>query len=113
MPTASGGTSSHCWKRPPTPELAREALAARHREGAVSLAYYAMLYAARATLSEEDANARSHRGIWNLFRIDYVVTDAFDANLFTPWRRCWAPTDGSGLNWPTFAAENFQCAHHM
>jgi uncharacterized protein (UPF0332 family) len=63
--------------------LAREALGNGHREGAVSAAYYAMLYAARATLSEDDANVRSHRGIWNLFRINYVITDAFDADLFT------------------------------
>jgi uncharacterized protein (UPF0332 family) len=63
--------------------MAREVLAAGHREGAVSAAYYSMLYAARATLSEDDENARSHRGTWNLFRIKYVTTDAFDAALFT------------------------------
>jgi uncharacterized protein (UPF0332 family) len=42
-----------------------------------------MLYAARASLSEDDENARTHRGTWNLFRIRYVTTDAFDARLFT------------------------------
>lgn len=63
--------------------MAREVLAAGHREGAVSAAYYSMLYAARATLSEDDENARTHRGMWNLFRIKYVTTDAFDAGLFT------------------------------
>lgn len=63
--------------------MAREVLAAGHREGAVSSAYYSMLYAARATLSEDDENARTHRGMWNLFRIKYVTTDAFDAGLFT------------------------------
>jgi len=62
---------------------AREALAAGHRSVAVSVAYYSMLYAARATLSEDDENARSHRGTWNLFRVRYVTTDAFDAALFT------------------------------
>lgn len=62
---------------------AREALAAGHFGVAVSVAYYSMLYAARATLSEDDENARSHRGTWNLFRIKYVTTDAFDAALFT------------------------------
>ena len=62
---------------------AGEALAAGHRGAAVSLAYYSMLYAARATLSEDDENARTHRGMWNLFRIKYVVTEAFDAGLFT------------------------------
>ncbi len=63
--------------------MAREVLAAGHREGAVSAAYYSMLYAARATLSEDDENARTHRGMWNLFRIKYVTVDAFEAALFT------------------------------
>jgi len=62
---------------------AREALGAGHDAVAVSVAYYSMLYAARATLSEDDENARTHRGTWNLFRIRYVTTDAFDAALFT------------------------------
>ncbi len=62
---------------------AQEALAAGHRSVAVSVAYYSMLNAARATLSEDDENARTHRGTWNLFRINYVTTDAFDARLFT------------------------------
>ncbi|MGE5336049.1 MAG: HEPN domain-containing protein [Nitrososphaerota archaeon] len=62
---------------------AREALAAGHRGVAVSVAYYAMLYAARASLSEDDENARTHRGTWNLFRIKYITTDAFDVELFT------------------------------
>ena len=62
---------------------AREALAAGHEAVAVSVAYYSMLYAARATLSEDDENARTHRGTWNLFRIRYVTTDVFDATLFT------------------------------
>jgi len=62
---------------------AREALAAGHRGVAVSVAYYSMLYAACATLSEDDENARTHRGMWNLFRIKYVTVGAFDAALFT------------------------------
>jgi uncharacterized protein (UPF0332 family) len=48
--------------------LAREALASGHLAGAVSAAYYAMLYAARAALSESDEHARTHRGAWHLFR---------------------------------------------
>jgi len=62
---------------------AREALGAGHDAVAVSVAYYSMLYAARATLSEDDENARTHRGTWNLFRIRYVTADDFDAALFT------------------------------
>lgn len=64
-------------------EIANQVLAAGHLEGAVSAAYYAMLYAARAALSEDDENARTHRGAWNLFRKRYVVTDVFDDALFT------------------------------
>jgi uncharacterized protein (UPF0332 family) len=63
--------------------LAREALASGHLAGSVSAAYYAMLYAARAALSESDENARTHRGAWHLFRERYVLTDAFDQALYT------------------------------
>jgi uncharacterized protein (UPF0332 family) len=61
--------------------LAGEALAAGHLEGAVSAAYYAMLYAARAALSERDEYARTHRGTWHVFYDRYVVTGAFDQHL--------------------------------
>lgn len=49
--------------------------------GAISLAYYAMLYAARAALSERDLHPRTHRGTWYEFRSSYVATGAFDATL--------------------------------
>ena len=61
---------------------ARDALAAKHFDLAVSAAYYAMLYAARAALSEDDEHARTHGGTWNLFRRRYVATDAFDQHIF-------------------------------
>ena len=48
----------------------------------VSLAYYAMLYAARAALSEEDLYARTHSGTWMLFRDTFVVKGLFDEELF-------------------------------
>lgn len=60
---------------------AQELLEAGHLEPAVSIAYYAMLNAARAALSEDDEYARTHRGTWHLFRERYVVTDAFDEKL--------------------------------
>jgi uncharacterized protein (UPF0332 family) len=41
---------------------------------AVGAAYYAMLYAARAALSEEDLSARTHRGTWALFRERLVLS---------------------------------------
>jgi len=62
-------------------ELARVALASGHLEGAVSVAYYAMLYAARAALSERDEYARTHGGTWHLFHERYVSTGAFDQHL--------------------------------
>jgi uncharacterized protein (UPF0332 family) len=62
--------------------IARELLASEHLAGAVSAAYYAMLYGARAALSEDDEHARTHRGTWHLFRERYVITDAFDQSLF-------------------------------
>jgi len=62
-------------------ELARVALAAGHLEGAVSAAYYAMLYAARAALSERDEYARTHGGTWQLFHERHVSTGAFDQPL--------------------------------
>ncbi|HWW66835.1 MAG TPA: HEPN domain-containing protein [Solirubrobacterales bacterium] len=61
---------------------AQELLDAGHLEAAVSVAYYAMLNAARAALSEDDRHARTHRGAWNLFRERYVMTDAFDDALY-------------------------------
>lgn len=73
---------------------AAELLAADHLEAAVSAAYYAMLYAARAALSEDDEHARTHRGSWNLFRTRYVTTDAFDAALFTLAQHAQAAREG-------------------
>lgn len=48
---------------------------------AASSAYYAMLYAARAALSEEDRHARTHRGTWHLFREEFVLPGRFDEAL--------------------------------
>jgi uncharacterized protein (UPF0332 family) len=61
--------------------LAKEALASGHLEGAVSAAYYAMLYAARAALSEHEEYARRHGGTWGLFHKRFVATGAFDQDL--------------------------------
>jgi uncharacterized protein (UPF0332 family) len=74
--------------------VAAQLLEGDHREAAVSAAYYSMLYAARAALSEGDGHARTHRGTWNLFRTSYVVTDAFDADLFTLAQHAQAAREG-------------------
>ncbi len=60
---------------------AREILSLGHLETAVSTAYYAMLYAARAALSERDEYARTHSGTWHLFHDRYVTTGVFDQHL--------------------------------
>ncbi len=73
---------------------AKQLLDGEHLEAAVSAAYYSMLYAARAALSERDEHARTHRGTWNLFRTQYVVTDAFDAALFTLAQHAQAAREG-------------------
>ena len=61
---------------------ARTTLASGFPTGAVSLGYYAMLYAVRAALSEEDRYAKTHSGTWQLFRETFVVTGRFDEALF-------------------------------
>jgi uncharacterized protein (UPF0332 family) len=48
---------------------------------AVSLAYFAMLYAARAALSEEDRYAKTHRGVWDLFWQMFPAEGRFDSEL--------------------------------
>jgi uncharacterized protein (UPF0332 family) len=48
---------------------------------ALSAAYYAMLYAARAALSERDASAKTHRGTWHEFRGEFVDSGEISAEL--------------------------------
>lgn len=44
-------------------------------------AYYAMLYAARAALSEEDLYAKTHSGTWDLFWQTFVESGRLDPEL--------------------------------
>jgi uncharacterized protein (UPF0332 family) len=48
---------------------------------ALSAAYYAMLYTARAALSERDASAKTHKGTWHEFRSAFVESGEIDATL--------------------------------
>ena len=48
---------------------------------AVGAAYYAMLYGARAALSERDRHAKTHRGTWNLLRQTLVADGSLPADL--------------------------------
>lgn len=63
--------------------LARAALAAGLPQDAAGAAYYAMLNAARAALSEEDLHAKTHRGVWVLFSDTFIRTGRLDAQLAT------------------------------
>ena len=60
---------------------AARALAADTPDLAISVAYYAMLYAARAALSEQELYAKTHTGTWNLFHRGFVADRRFDADL--------------------------------
>lgn len=62
---------------------ARASLEASFSSNAASAAYYAMLYAARAALSEEERYAKSHSGTWTLFRDTFVLAGRFDEALFS------------------------------
>ncbi len=66
---------------------ARDALKSRHPDLAVSAAYYAMLYAARAALSERDKYAKTHSGTWTLFSQTFVASEEFDPTLSALARR--------------------------
>ncbi len=65
----------------------RAVLAAGYPAVALSSAYYAALYAARAALSEEDRYAKTHAGTWNLFRECFLSTGRFDSDVFASARR--------------------------
>jgi uncharacterized protein (UPF0332 family) len=85
---------------------ADHALTAGDLDLAVSAAYYAMLYAARAALSEHEEYARRHGGTWNLFRQRYVVTDAFDQELFSLAHRAQEAREGADYEAKTPAVED-------
>jgi uncharacterized protein (UPF0332 family) len=74
---------------------ARDALAAGHAALAVSSAYYAVLYAARAALSEEDRYAKTHRGVWALFGEVFVSPGRFDSGLAAAARQMQDVREGA------------------
>jgi len=66
---------------------AARTLATSFASSALSSAYYAMLYAARAALSEEDRYAKTHSGTWTIFRETFVATKRFDHELVSQAER--------------------------
>jgi len=61
---------------------AEDSLGSGFPAGPVADAYFAMLYAARAALSEEGRNAKTHRGTWTLFGELFVSNGRFDRDLY-------------------------------
>ena len=61
--------------------------------GVVTHAYYAMLHAARAALSEQDLFAKTHSGTWNLVWQKLVEADRLDPELQQ------IGTKAQGLRW--------------
>jgi len=61
---------------------ARDALTSGHPDLGTSAAYYAMLYAARAALSERNLYAKTHGGVWSRFSEAFVANGIFDRELF-------------------------------
>ena len=87
---------------------ARAALEAGFPSSAVGAAYYAMLYAVRAALSEEDRYAKTHAGTWPLFRELFVDQGRFDEELAAEARstqRLREATDYDALMVPREEAE--------
>lgn len=62
-------------------------LGTAHPAVTVSAAYYGMLYAARAALSERGEFAKTHSGTWTLFSQVFVAPGEFDQSLSAMARR--------------------------
>jgi uncharacterized protein (UPF0332 family) len=72
----------------------------------LSAAYYAMLYAARAALSERDISAKTHRGTWHEFRGAFVENGAIDADLAAEVQKLQPEREQADYDaWPAPAAE--------
>ncbi|MGH2865630.1 MAG: HEPN domain-containing protein [Solirubrobacteraceae bacterium] len=73
---------------------------------ALSAAYYAMLYGARAALSEQDASAKTHRGTWHEFRIAFVEDGRVDAGLAAEVQKLQPEREQADYDaWPAPAEE--------
>jgi len=62
---------------------AQKILGLVHPVVALNTAYYAMLNAARAALSERGEHAKTHSGTWTLFSATFVAPGEFDQSLST------------------------------
>lgn len=74
-------------------------------DAAISSAYYAMLYAARAALSEEDLHAKTHSGTWNRFWETFAATGRFDSDLAAEARATQPVREGADYDAVEFSTE--------
>lgn len=86
-------------------DLARVAQDAGYPGGAISAGYYAMLFAARAALSEEERNAKTHGGTWSLFGQTFVTPGRFDPALFRAARKTQRSREGWDYHGTGFSTE--------
>lgn len=87
---------------------AHAALTAGFPSVAVSAAYYAALYAARAALSEKDRYAKTHRGAWSLFGELFVSGGSFDPRLLAAARRTQELREAADYDAREISAERAQ-----
>lgn len=64
--------------------------------------YYAMLYAARAALSERDLSARTHAGTWAAFREAFVLTGQIGENIARDAQRAQSRREASDYGAASF-----------
>jgi uncharacterized protein (UPF0332 family) len=73
---------------------------------ALSAAYYAMLYCARAALSERGIHAKTHRGTWHEFRGAFVQSGEVDADLAADVQKLQPEREQADYDaWPASAEE--------
>jgi uncharacterized protein (UPF0332 family) len=91
----------------------RDLLSGRFPGQSVSLAYYAMLYAARAALSESDRPAKTHRGTWNLFQEAYVDSGRFDQELLRQARASQCAREATDYDAGQVSSEQMELAERF
>jgi uncharacterized protein (UPF0332 family) len=85
---------------------AAEVVAAEDPSTALSAAYYAMLYGARAALSERGISAKTHRGTWHEFRVAFVASGEIDADLAADVQKIQPEREHADYDaWPAPAQE--------
>lgn len=68
-------------------EVAKNLLNDDYYSDAVSRAYYAMFFAARALLSEKNIFPKTHKGVISQFSLNFVKEGDFDKNIFKIFTR--------------------------